>query len=519
MKKVISIILSLILLAASCSVLAFAAEDAASEVPTIFVDGIASTPIVNTENGEGAFPPSASAIINGVKDVVFPLVSSVVHSDYSGLSAPVNSAVEKIFEAAACDENGTPVYPTDSTFVYPPADNLADPAFAKESLGITPDDLIYFSYDWRLDMFTLAQKLHTFVEYVLESTGAEKVNLVGFSMGTCVVMTYLHEYDYEYVNAVVLLAGGYNGVSTCGEPFSGKLAFDAQMMVKYINTMLGQDFGGYVLQAVIDAAYQAGVIDKVFDFAEDLTDAIIGDIYDGAFRTTFARMPGFWSLIPYDIYDEAKAMLIGGNVSDEYIATIDRYHNDVQGNNKAIIDGAIEKGINFAIIAKYGSSVPAVIESMYNIGDGVIDTYFESYGATCAPADKTLGENYVQKNADGHEHLSADGVIDASTCAYPEYTWFIKNLNHADHNMDEWALIKCLLNCETQPNVNDEGTPAQFLICINNELVPLTVENDASRFGDVTDNNGSLFDKIKHVIKLFIKAIKSLFENMFKVIK
>lgn len=516
MKKLTAIILSLIFAFSSLSVFAFAAEDSTDDVPTIFVDGIASTPIVNTETGEGAFPPSTSAIVGGVKDVIFPLLSSISKDDYSALSKPVCDAVLKIFATAACDKDGNPIYPTNSTYTCPAKDNLADAEVSMEALGIAPDDLIYFSYDWRLDMVTLSAQLHDFVEYVMDATGAEKVNLVGFSMGTCVVMSYLHEYDYEYVNAVVLLAGAFNGASTCGEPFSGKLAFDAPMMVKYINTMMGQDFGGYILQAIIDVVYQAGIVDKLFNLAEELTDAVMADVYECAFKETFARMAGFWSLIPYDIYDEAKALLIGDNVSDAFVEKIDYYHYEIQANNKQIIDTALERGINFAIIAKYGSGIPAVVESMNNIGDGVIDTSLEAYGATCAPIGETLGENYTQKIADGHNHVSPDTIIDASTCEYPEYTWFIKNLNHADHNMDEWALIKYLLTSENQPTVNDEGAPAQFLVSVNDELVPLTAENDSSRFGDVPSDKGSFVDRIVHIFKSFIKAIKALFASIFQ---
>lgn len=519
MKKAISILLSIIMIMSACPMFAFAAETPEAEVPTIFVDGIASTPVVNTETGESAFPPSASAIVDGVKGVIFPLLSSIGSGDYSQLSEPVSEAVLKIFDAASCDENGKPVYPTDSTFTYPEKDNIVDKEAAMASLGIAPDDMIYFSYDWRYDMATLSAKLHDFVEYVLDATGAEKVNLVGFSMGTCVVMTYLHDYDYQYVNNVVLLAGAYNGVSSCGEPFGGKIKFDAEVMIKYINTMLGQDLGGCLLQAVIDAVYQTGAVDKVFDVAEKIVDAILDDVYENAMKTTFARIPGFWSLIPYEIYDDAKALLLDDtNVSAEFVRDVDHYHYDIQANNREIIDTAIARGIHFSIIAKYGSGIPPVVDSLNNIGDGVIDTSYEALGATCAPIGETLGEDYEQKVNEGHNHLSPDGIIDASTCAYPEYTWFIKNLIHAEHYMDEWELIKYLLTTENQPTVNDTDAPSQFLITINGEIVPLTAENDSSKVGDVQKGE-NLFEKIIHVLKSFLKVIKSFFEKLFAGVK
>ncbi|MCD7775419.1 MAG: alpha/beta fold hydrolase [Clostridiales bacterium] len=508
-SKVISIFLSVVMLCVSMSALAFAADAETNDIPVIFVDGIDSTDIINTETGETAFPPSASSIVSGVGKAVLPLISSVLTKNYSKLADPVSEAVKVIFDAAACDENGDPVYATTTAYERPTEEEIL--AAYKDGTGYTASDAIFYSYDWRLDMQTLAEQLHDFIEYTLETTGAEKVNLIGFSMGTCVIMTYMNDYDYEYINNVVLLAGAYNGVSTCGEPFSGQIAFDDEAMVRFLYTMLGEDFGSYLLKAVIDALYQAGVVDGVLDFATELVDAILDDVYEDAFKETFARMAGFWSLIPYDMYDDAKALLIGDNVTEEYIAKIDYYHYEIQANNAAIIDGARDNGIGVSIVAKYGSTVPPCIVSINEIGDSVIDTKFESFGATCALANTTLGEDYVQSADTEHNHISPDNMIDASTCQYPENTWFIKGLNHADHNDSEWALCDFLLNSETQPTVWDNEAYPQFLTLVDGEFVPMTEENASNTYAEVTEAETGFFAKIIHVIKLIISAFKSLF--------
>lgn len=508
-RRTISVFLSVIMLMSLFSAFASAAENEKNNIPVIYVDGIASSNIVNSETGESAFPPSAKTILSGLSGAVAPLVSSLISKDYSELAQPLNDAVIKMFEPAACDENGRPVYSTVSDYVRPTSEEIA--AKYTEALGYTATDGIWFSYDWRLDMVTLASQLHDFIEYVLDETGAEKVNLIGFSMGSCVVMSYLHEYDYQYVAGVTVLAGGYNGVSTCGEPFSDKIALSSESMIRFINTMLGKDFGGYLLQAVIDAFYQAGVIDGVIDLAEDIVASVMDDLYAKAFKETFARMPGFWSLVPYEMYDDAKALLIGDNVSQSYIDMIDYYHYEIQGNNEQIIKEAISRGINFGIISKYGSTVPPCIESLDNIGDSVIDCKYSSFGAICAKAYETLGEDYVQAVNDSHNHLSADGMIDASTCVFPEYTWFVKGLLHDEHYDCEMALCDFIFNSETQPTVWDSEEYSQFLIYNNGELEPLTEDNDYYKYENVTAPEESLFSKIIHIIKIIIAAILSLF--------
>ena len=195
--------------------------------------------------------------------------------------------------------------------------------------------------------------------------------------------------------------------------------------------------------------------------------------------------------------------------SNQAYADLVRY--EIQGNNEQIIKEAISRGINFGIISKYGSTVPPCIESLDNIGDSVIDCKYSSLGATCAKAYTTLGDDYVQAVDDGHNHLSADGMIDASTCAFPEYTWFIKGLLHNEHYDCEMALCDFIFNSETQPTVWDSENYSQFLIYNNGELEPLTEDNDYYKYENVTAPEESLFSKIIHVIQIIIAAILSLF--------
>ena len=257
------------------------------------------------------------------------------------------------------------------------------------------------------------------------------------------------------------------------------------------------------------------MLDNVLDFTEELNYAILDDVYEKGLKTTFARMPGMWSVVPYNMYDSAKELLIGDNVTAEFEAKIDYYHNEVQANNKKILDGVIENGGHLAIISKYGSTIPPVCVSQLNIGDMVIDTIYTSYGATCADADKALGDDYTQAVDCGHNHISPDNMIDASTAAYPEYTWFIKDLMHADHTAAQWELIRFIFASEEQPTVNDSEAYPQFLISLEDKsIVPLTAENDSGKYGQSAEKT-SLFDMIKNIVMNFINAIKEFFSNLF----
>lgn len=511
MKKFLSILLSITIIMSCMSLFAFAAEET---TPVIFVDGIGSSDTINTQTGETAFPPSADSIISGISKAALPLMSALASGDYEEVSGPLCDALITIFDGMACDENGNPIHPTTSAYNMPDAETILSGKMAIETqnLGFDAEEIVYFSYDWRMDMQTVASQLNDLVKFVKETTGADKVNLVGFSMGSCVVTTYLHDYGYEDIKDVVILSGAFNGVSTCGEPFSGQIAFNEAGMITFLKTMLGDGFSDRLLNGLITVLSESGLLGNVLAVAEELNYAILDDVFEKGLKTTFARMPGIWSVIPYNMYEDAKALLIGDNVSDEFIEKIDYYHN-VQAKNQEILDGVIENGGHLAIIAKYGSTIPPVCVSQLNIGDMVIDTIYTSYGATCADANSSLGEDYTQAVNCGHNHISADNMIDASTATYPEYTWFVKDLMHADHTAAQWELIRFIFASDDQPTVADSEEYPQFLISINEEIVPLTTENDSGKYGSSEEG---FLAKIISFIKSLIDAATRIAESLFK---
>ena len=150
---------------------------------------------------------------------------------------------------------------------------------------------------------------------------------------------------------------------------------------------------------------------------------------------SIGTMPGFWALVSAENYDDARAFAFPTpELQAEYaglLEKLDRYHNEGSVKADELMRTAEAVTGKVGVVCGYGEYMPPVTADNTRQSDGVILTADESNGATCAPLGETLGEAYVQKVADGHDHISPDGIIDASTAFFPDNTWFIKYGGHS----------------------------------------------------------------------------------------
>ena len=143
--------------------------------------------------------------------------------------------------------------------------------------------------------------------------------------------------------------------------------------------------------------------------------------------------------------------------------------------------------------------------------------------------NETLSDKYInQRVAEGKgKYISPDKLIDASTCLFPDTTWFIGNRSHP--YTPDWADDHMARFFQTDGMTVDtfEDAP-QFLLYIGDEfdddttpdqVVPLTVENADDTLAFDTDTDfGSGFSvfyakviaflgKVVNWVKAFIDGI------------
>lgn len=518
-RYALSITLALIIMAGSFSFLASAADvPEKNETPVIFVAGFVSTDTIDTETGEALFPPTKKTIKKAVRDAITPVLKSALRGEFRGLDYPLNQAILSLLDGIRCDENGVPIDPhTDTAYRRPSPEQIR--AKYHEDVGYTSTDEIYFSYDWRLDMRTLAGQLHDFIKYVLECTGAEKVDVIAYSMGSCVLSSYLYTYGGEYIDSLILYLGALNGSSTCGDPFHNNLGMDSETLMAAVNGLLGTDLKQEVYKAMIDVLYREGVVDAAVSITEKVLNRVFDDLYQQSMPYIFGRIPGFWAMIPAETYDYVRNSFSAGVVTEEFYEKVDYYHT-VQTELVPTIQNATDGGTAVSVIVKYGYPQSPIIRGRDHESDFVVDTKYASIGATCAPYDETFPEDYTQQNSPERNFISPDRKIDASTCAFPDRTWFIKNSTHlgtlSGGTDGEQPLINWILRSENQPTVwDDEQYPQYNTYLPDGTCVPLTAENDYSVLGDyqqsekLTDRFKKILEDIRRIFTLLIRMIQA----------
>lgn len=478
-RSIICVLLSVLMLFTLLSP-TFAAEEKCNcgKVPVISVVGFGHVPLVNGD-GTQVFAPEAKAIVDAVLPCVPALVKFLADDDAGALLDSVIPAAQQIFDPIKCDENGDSVDPTVKverfyeescdTYDYKIKGDGQDGLSMECAKTVGGDHTFIFSYDWRSSPMDIAKDLNDYIQTVKKTTGHSKVSINGQSMGTCMVQAYLALYGTADVKNIGMFSGAFTGLEMCGDLFTGKLSIDANG----VTDILVQAIKGSPDKTVLgELLNYTGIFEKVIEkLSPLLSEGEYKDrLYNELLIPYFGMYAGVWSFVPEDKFDEAvnymyKSGKFSFSPSDSFVEKITSYHETVQKTlNERCKEYYEDENICFSIVSNYNRQIAPVTPSSTMNSDGIIETYRTSYGATVADRNTVLGENYVQINSDGHNHVSPDTVVDASTCVFPECTWFIKNMDHVKFYCDSTAALHAwLITAKKQCTVRSNPLFTQFL--------------------------------------------------------
>lgn len=475
MKKLLSILLTAVLIV-SLLAPALAASCNCDQTPVISVRGFGSTLYAKDDNGNemNVFSLNPDEIAKISADLITALTGLAVQRDYNGFVSRLKDGVAILASNLLCDENGDSVNtvvthsePTDvdkhkgDTFVY--------------FRGEEEHNNYVFEYDWRLSPLELADQLNEYINAVKKVTGHDQVTLISHSEGNNVTASYFYKYGSASVNKSIHLSAAWQGISIVGEAFTRQIDLKdkGNGLESFLTTFLGTDgFVGFI-NALVSSLNRAGVLNVFLNGINSVFDKTLPQIYDEILIDTFATMPAMWGFVPDEYYADAKVAMFGDNTEKyaKLIEKIDAYHDNVQTKVPQIMQTAMDNGMAAAIVCGYGISVIPISTVTDAQCDFLIDTKYASLGATTAPFNGTL------ENGDP-KYTSADRMVDASTCAFPDITWFVKYQDHNNFNDSYIAFILWLVRFDGQPTITSNEAYPQFLISVGQDTVRPSAETD-----------------------------------------
>ncbi|MBR0535361.1 MAG: hypothetical protein IIX14_03175 [Clostridia bacterium] len=456
-KRIVCLTLALIMTA-----LAFIMPvSAATTVPLIMIDGIGTTKLYKnfgTAEEELVFSGDEEFITGIIEDAGGALLGGLIsfgigNKDFDALADKVMPVVNKYISPIGFNSDGTPVDPTIGFYrttepisKYTEEEKANLSSFALAYAERNGEEYVYnFTYDWRADPIENAEQLKDFITEVKAKTNSKRVNMVAMSQGSTVALAYLNAYGGHHLKNIVFAAPAWQGTSTVGDVVTNNIELDAFTLENYLvqlaNGSATTHIAAYILAFI--ATYD-GLTKEYLGDLNAFATGLLPRTYTDAFIPYFAGMPGIWSLCPAEYYEVGKEFIFdshGVAIDPAYEAKIDAYHQ-IQVNAKSIVEKAMANGANFYIVCGYNCQ-NAPISPRYESSDGVIETEYMSGGATCADylkAHNDWGRIYNQKIKDGHNHVSWDYKVDASTCMFPEYTWFIKNQQHNNYKLENGTM-------------------------------------------------------------------------------
>lgn len=475
MKKLLSVLMAIVMIF-TITVPAFAAQKTATAAenydgnPVIIVRGIDFAGLT-FENGEKALNVSASTIFSALMDGFMGMLKiKTVDSVLDGAFL----AAKEIFDPISCDKEGNSKYYDVSMKQYP--ESMANypefvatlPDGGEEGIVKTAIDkygaenTYFFTYDWRKTPEQIADELHGYVQTARRNSGKDKVNIICASMGGMVTTAYFYYYGTYDVESAVFLSGAQNGTYVCGDALNGRIVFDGDVLVKFINGATGDNFFLKVFIGIFD---MLGVVDFIADVANDMVSSSFDRGNDLMLRDSLGAFCGFWALCPDADFESGVENIFGGH-EEEYPVLLEK----IDGVKKFVfsteetLKGAIADGVKISFVSNYNSGLAPVYERANLNGDNVLEAELTSNFATIAPLGETLSKGYIE-NAD-KKYISPDNVIDASTAVFKDNTWFVKDAPHvaADYRTGFSEFTFTLLESETQPTINSFEKYPQFMI-------------------------------------------------------
>ena len=500
-KSIIAAVLAVIL--AAVPVLSGFASAQSEICPVIDMRGFMNAKIYAVENddtSEQLWPPTTDKILDLVKNIIGPLAKLSIDRDWDKFADVFAAEANKVFDGLFLDENGEVTNGSGPLMVYP------------EPEEVKKDGEYNFVFDWRIDPFEAAAKLNDFINYIIENSGCEQVVLDCHSYAGIVTTCYFEQFGCDAVKSVCYNSTAVYGAGFTTEIIKGNLfvggdtdfsGMGAEALVAYLLGAFSNNQYNELIDVVIDMLKKAGLVDFITNFVNKLMLETSDKLYESTIVPLFGLWPAIWSMIPDEDFEEGYNYIFNdvlARTDADYSGIkekIEHYNESVRSKREEILNG-INENCNLYVIARYGYSSIPLSSTWETMTDGVLDTEASSFGATCS--DYNIFHIFNEED----ELVSPNGQVDASTCLFPEQTWFIRSASHTQQYDAIYDFVNTLAFYDGQATVDTFPEYPRFLH-FNAPLMVLEPD-------DGLVINLSFFDRFK----LFFTQLFNLITSIFK---
>ncbi len=463
-KKTLSIILAMIIAFSGMFILNASAVDTIDpkynpDIPYIHVNGLMASDIYSDASDPESptvWPPQGGDIAKAV----FKLLPSVavlgLTHNYDKFADKLIPALNSVLEPCFLDNSGENSNSTGAYCEYPPKDEIKS------------NSMLWFDYDWRVDPIETAGKLDKFIDYVLECSGCEQVVLECHSFGGVLTYTYAALYGTEKVRSFLFNAPATFGETFTGDLCKGELVLDAEALTEYLKGAFDHNNSEKFLNGLFRVLYKTGITGWLCGKINTVVSKTHDRLYAETIYPMFGNWPSIWSMVIEEDFDQAVDYVFNDFYANDGIdhsgmlKKVTGFDTLIRKNRVEILNN-INETSNLYIVARYGYSSLFCTPSWKIMNDMIVDVSKASFGAATATYRETLSEDYLKEK--DPKYISPEKNIDASTCMFPEQTWFISDYMHMKSKPQD--MFETLLYYDGQATVDTFEKYPRFLTCTN----------------------------------------------------
>lgn len=550
MKKLISILLVLCMVFAG-AVPAFAGyaeiKDATDD-PVIYIAGDSGSLYYDNDTKEFCIDKASNLLNNGEGDkkekiyeatanILLPFIlEGIATNKWDNYYAAVEKEIGELFEPVRLDKNGNVPEGSDCGIgkeAKADRERKMSHDYA-DSNGKYGEYTYHYKYDWRLDPIELADDLHEYIEGVKRATNRSRVSIVCKCLGTNVVLAYINKYGTDSIKGLGIGVATSNGADFLSGAISGDFAIDGNGLVRLGRELaVTKNFSIHpLILATIELLANTRVIDTLTATMRKLVYSKIEyGIISALATSTMMTFPCYWALVTPEDFEDGLNYAFGKEGSEKrqqyagliekitvYNETIKKHVNDILLSTK--VPGKDGKTVNLAIVSKYGTQMIPVIKDEGVLADNYVSVSKSSFGATTSTIYDTLSEEYIaERAAAGYgKYISPDKQIDASTCLFPDYTWFIKNCEHGNYPWEEKRLVLAVIDANEQLTTEDfKYTQFSMFDYSTDTLSKMTEENCNDNYWTADkelEKPQSKRELLVSFLRSLLKWLKTLFETL-----